>query len=248
MGLAAWGSAGARTPSVVSRRAARLVATPDRLAASCPRPPTQRARPGHRPRPPHRRPRGLSCVFESPQQSCIPGEDAVLFGCVEDCNSNCLTCGKECTTTLDTCRATCAKSAPKDGPGPRGTAACELSCATTTGQCLDRCVTRRDRCKTGDCAQVAVDASDETTLHEAEQRTGPLPRGPGNVSTDEYAKTSALVNQNASADEFAKHSRRSEFVRLQLVSKFAWDFFTEHLVQWAASSSIAVARIEYDKT
>jgi hypothetical protein len=90
----------------------------------------------------------LTCVFESPEQSCIPGSDAVRFGCVQECNSTCVTCGKECTPKLELCRATCTKDSTKSASEKH---ACELACAHETGRCLDGCVTSRDRCRTGEC-------------------------------------------------------------------------------------------------
>ena len=96
----------------------------------------------------------LSCEFETPQQSCVPGSDAIRFGCVLECNRTCETSGKECTAKLDVCRATCAKDASRSSKEKH---ACELSCASETGRCLDRSVTTRDRCRTGECnAEVAA--------------------------------------------------------------------------------------------
>lgn len=95
----------------------------------------------------------LTCTFQTPQQSCVPGSDAVLWGCVEDCNSTCETCGKECTQKLELCRSSCAKDSSKNASQKH---VCELACAKDTGGCLDRCVTTRDRCRTGECnAEVA---------------------------------------------------------------------------------------------
>jgi hypothetical protein len=67
-----------------------------------------------------------SCTFQVPEQSCIPGPEAVDFGCRSDCGSACATCKDGCqakgggaavTRCHDTCLATrdaCATKCPQE--------------------------------------------------------------------------------------------------------------------------------------
>lgn len=82
-----------------------------------------------------------SCYFDMPEQSCIPGSAAVLFGCRSDCARDCETCDKACRATLSACRKT-------------GSAA---SCASTAGACVQGCLETRDGCATGKCAKEVAD-------------------------------------------------------------------------------------------
>ena len=85
-----------------------------------------------------------SCRFDMPQQSCIPGSDAVLFSCRSECASTCESCDQTCRATLTNCRKACA---PGDAP-------CATACATKTGACVQGCLKARDGCATGTCVQV----------------------------------------------------------------------------------------------
>ncbi len=63
-----------------------------------------------------------SCTFQVPEQSCIPGPEAVDFGCRSDCGSECTTC--------------------KDGCQAKGGAAAAVT------RCHDACLATRDACAT----------------------------------------------------------------------------------------------------
>ena len=84
----------------------------------------------------------LSCNFDMPQQSCIPGSDAVMWGCRGECAEACAGCGSTCIAEMTACRAKCAGGAP-----------CERACGGGAGACLHSCLGARDRCATGVCGK-----------------------------------------------------------------------------------------------
>lgn len=141
----------------------------------------------------------LTCTFQSPEQSCVPGSDAVLFGCVEDCNSTCEKCGKECTEKLASCRSTCTKDPSKSAPGRQ---ACELACAKETGVCLDRCVTTRDRCRTGECnAEVAKYQKRVSSNYGCRSKASPV-----SICTKARACLDACKDEKCEAACLQKHA------------------------------------------
>lgn len=81
-----------------------------------------------------------ACNFEVPEQSCVPGAEAVEWDCKVGCARTCNDCAAECRAALTTCRGPC-----------KGDASCETTCGQRTGACVQACLGTRDRCYTGEC-------------------------------------------------------------------------------------------------
>jgi hypothetical protein len=97
----------------------------------------------------------LSCNFDMPQQSCIPGPDAVMWGCRGECAETCSGCASACIADMTACRAICAG----------GDAPCERACGSGAGACLQSCLGARDRCATGVCGKRVAEYQHEVATN-----------------------------------------------------------------------------------
>ncbi len=97
-----------------------------------------------------------SCYFKTPQQSCIPGTDAVEWSCKSECGKGCDDCTVVCGTQMETCRDNCVAG---------GLASCDRGCGEKAAVCVQACLTEHDRCNTGKCAKAVADYQNDWATH-----------------------------------------------------------------------------------